>query len=67
MKRGARTGGEEMRVFAAEGGEGRETRAHLHFVDKVRVGGQDLNKVHIFGEQIRRPADSSKVMCATDE
>lgn len=56
-----------MKVFAAGGGEGRETRAHLDFVDKVRVGGQDLNEVHIFGEQIRRPADSSKVACATGE
>lgn len=65
MKRGVRTEG-DMRMLAPGSGEGRETRAHLDFVGKVRVRGRDLNEVHVAGEQMRRPASSSQDMCVID-
>ena len=53
-------------MLAPGSGEGRETRAHLDFVGKVRVRGRDLNEVHVAGEQMRRPASSSQDMCVID-
>lgn len=52
-----------MRMLPPGGGEGRETRAHLDFVGKVRVRGRGLSEVHVAGEQMRRPASSSQDVC----
>lgn len=54
-----------MRVHAAEGREVSQGHTHLDFVTKLGVRGWDFSNF-ISGEQIKRPADLSEVMCVTE-